>query len=175
MSWRAVGRCSCCAATASARPTHAILGHRIPREEVESIVKWIKHQLDKIQPGARLEACGGYRRGKTHSNDVDIIITWPHQDGVERGVLDKLVERLLKKGECSHPRVVAADVNCASQQDSCPTMASCTTRWLDRSARSRTTDPPTALMPLTRRSSSSACRPRRTSARRTSFAASTLS
>ncbi|GJN90389.1 hypothetical protein Rhopal_003400-T1 [Rhodotorula paludigena] len=58
------------------------LSEKIPREEVESIVKWIKHQLDKIQPGARLEACGGYRRGKTHSNDVDIIITWPHQDGL---------------------------------------------------------------------------------------------
>ncbi|GAA5998576.1 type-X family DNA polymerase [Rhodotorula paludigena] len=73
------------------------LSEKIPREEVDSIVKWIQHQLDKIQPGARLEACGGYRRGKSHSNDVDIIITWPHQDGLERGVLDKLVERLLRK------------------------------------------------------------------------------
>ncbi|BGP41573.1 hypothetical protein JCM10449v2_005564 [Rhodotorula kratochvilovae] len=77
---------------------HADLQEKIPRSEVESIRDFIKIQLDKIQPGAKLELCGGYRRGKEFSNDVDVIITFPHQDGVERGVLAKLVHRLMRKG-----------------------------------------------------------------------------
>ncbi|KAL7339811.1 sorting nexin-41 [Rhodotorula toruloides] len=38
-----------------------------------------------------------YRRGKEFSNDVDILITYPHRDGEERGVLQALVERMQQK------------------------------------------------------------------------------
>lgn len=41
---------------------------------------------------------GSYRRGKEESNDVDILITFPHAEGVERGVLCQLVQRLSAKG-----------------------------------------------------------------------------
>ncbi|BGP49717.1 hypothetical protein JCM10450v2_005622 [Rhodotorula kratochvilovae] len=55
---------------------HADLQEKIPRSKVESIRDFFKIQLDKIQPGAKLELC----------------------DGVERGVLAKLVHRLMRKG-----------------------------------------------------------------------------
>ncbi|GAA5873959.1 hypothetical protein JCM16303_002643 [Sporobolomyces ruberrimus] len=71
---------------------------KIPRSEVESIHEFVRIQLDRIEPGAHSVLCGGYRRGKTMSNDVDILITYPHQDGKERGVLRKLVHRLEAKG-----------------------------------------------------------------------------
>ncbi|GAA6049117.1 hypothetical protein JCM3770_003894 [Rhodotorula araucariae] len=77
---------------------HSDLQETMSRAEVESIRDFIQIQLDKVQPGAKLELCGGYRRGKEFSNDVDVIITYPHRDGVERGVLKKLVHRLIRKG-----------------------------------------------------------------------------
>ncbi|GAA6017371.1 hypothetical protein JCM11491_006633, partial [Sporobolomyces phaffii] len=71
---------------------------KIPRSEVESIHAFVRIQLDRIEPGAHTVLCGGYRRGKAMSNDVDILITYPHQDGKERGLLRKLVHRLEAKG-----------------------------------------------------------------------------
>ncbi|GAA5832925.1 hypothetical protein JCM5353_003306 [Sporobolomyces roseus] len=71
---------------------------KIPRADVESIQEFVRIQLDRIQPGAHTVLCGGYRRGKTESNDVDILITYPHEDGKERGILRKLVQRLEAKG-----------------------------------------------------------------------------
>lgn len=78
---------------------------------------WIKIQLDKVEPGAHTVLTGGsvtshpslldrpidkkvhrYRRGKSESNDIDILITYPHEDGKERGVLEALLHRLQKKG-----------------------------------------------------------------------------
>lgn len=40
-----------------------------------------------------------YRRGKCHSGDVDILITYPHEEGKEKGILTRLLARLLEKGE----------------------------------------------------------------------------
>ncbi|GAA5960812.1 hypothetical protein JCM3765_000826 [Sporobolomyces pararoseus] len=77
---------------------HDDIQEKIPRSEVESIQEFVRIQLDRIKPGAHTVLCGGYRRGKTMSNDVDILITYPHQDGRERGVLRKLVRRLEAKG-----------------------------------------------------------------------------
>lgn len=53
----------------------------------------------------RSGATDRYRRGKTMSNDVDILITYPHQDGIERGILRKLVSRLEAKGERALPHL----------------------------------------------------------------------
>ncbi|KAL8280347.1 hypothetical protein RQP46_007264 [Phenoliferia psychrophenolica] len=70
----------------------------MPREVVESVASFVKVQLDKVEPGAHVVLCGGYRRGKTESNDVDLLITYPWEDGKERGVLARLLDRLLAKG-----------------------------------------------------------------------------
>ncbi|KAK4049870.1 hypothetical protein OIO90_005259 [Microbotryomycetes sp. JL221] len=71
---------------------------KIPRAEVESVANFIRIQLDKIEPGAHTVLCGGYRRGKAQSNDIDLLITYPHQDGREKFVLRRLVHRLEEKG-----------------------------------------------------------------------------
>lgn len=39
-----------------------------------------------------------YRRGKSHSSDVDILITYPFRSGLERGLLTRLLARLKRKG-----------------------------------------------------------------------------
>ncbi|GAA5879209.1 hypothetical protein JCM3774_003521 [Rhodotorula dairenensis] len=80
------------------RKYHAHLTEKIPRAEVESIHEFVKIQIDKIQRGSFSILSGGYRRGKEYCNDVDILITFPHAEGIERGFLRKLVDRLLEKG-----------------------------------------------------------------------------
>ncbi|GAA6024604.1 hypothetical protein JCM10207_001018 [Rhodosporidiobolus poonsookiae] len=70
----------------------------IPRADVESIAAFVQLQLDRIETGAHILIAGGYRRGKLQSNDVDILITYPHQDGKERGILRRLCHRLEAKG-----------------------------------------------------------------------------
>ncbi|SCZ98942.1 BZ3500_MvSof-1268-A1-R1_Chr3-1g05723 [Microbotryum saponariae] len=77
---------------------HDDIQQKMPRHEVESIHEFIKIQIEKVEPGATTLLCGGYRRGKELSNDVDILITYAENDGKERGVLARLVERLRVKG-----------------------------------------------------------------------------
>ncbi|POY73408.1 hypothetical protein BMF94_3746 [Rhodotorula taiwanensis] len=85
---------------------HEDLLEKIPRAEVESIHQFVKIQLDRILLGSHSILCGGYRRGKEYSNDVDILITWPHQEGVEKGILRLLVERLQAKGLIPSDRIL---------------------------------------------------------------------
>ncbi|GAA5904753.1 hypothetical protein JCM8208_001344 [Rhodotorula glutinis] len=77
---------------------HDDIQHPIPRAEVESIARFVQLQVDRIERGSHMVICGGYRRGKTMSNDVDLLITFPHQDGKERGLLRRLCHRLEVKG-----------------------------------------------------------------------------
>ncbi|KAF9012521.1 hypothetical protein BDQ17DRAFT_1344069 [Cyathus striatus] len=51
---------------------------KIPREEAERIHAIVMCELEKFQPGCISTVVGGYRRGKTESNDVDIVIS--HSD-----------------------------------------------------------------------------------------------
>ncbi|GAA5958857.1 hypothetical protein JCM3765_000759 [Sporobolomyces pararoseus] len=76
------------------------LQEKIPREEVELIAEFVKIQIERCRPDvlAHVEICGGYRRGKPFSNDVDLLITYPHQEGYERGLLTELLQRLDSKG-----------------------------------------------------------------------------
>ncbi|BGP56672.1 hypothetical protein JCM8202v2_004302 [Rhodotorula sphaerocarpa] len=83
------------------RKFHPDLTEKILRREVESIHNFIKLQIDRVQPLSHTLLCGGqvmpscsYRRGKGESNDI----TWPHQEGVERGKLREIVDRLSQKG-----------------------------------------------------------------------------
>ncbi|BGP17708.1 hypothetical protein JCM10213_005288 [Rhodosporidiobolus nylandii] len=77
---------------------HDDIQHKIPRADVESIAAFVQLQVDRIERGAHIVIAGGYRRGKTESNDVDLLITYPHQDGKERGILRRLCRRLESKG-----------------------------------------------------------------------------
>ncbi|SGZ26175.1 BQ5605_C024g09852 [Microbotryum silenes-dioicae] len=86
---------------------HDDIQQKMPRHEVESIHEFIKIQIEKVEPGATTLLCGGYRRGKELSNDVDILITYAENDGKERGVLATLVERLRVKGFIPHDGVLS--------------------------------------------------------------------
>ncbi|GAA5824972.1 hypothetical protein JCM11251_006046 [Rhodosporidiobolus azoricus] len=77
---------------------HDDIQQSIPRKDVESIKEFVHLQLDRIERGSHIVIAGGYRRGKLQSNDVDLLITYPHQDGKERGILRKLCRCLEAKG-----------------------------------------------------------------------------
>lgn len=51
------------------------LNQRIPRHEVETLGKTIQSVLNFILPGVVFEISGSYRRGRSDSGDIDIIIT----------------------------------------------------------------------------------------------------
>ncbi|KZO98779.1 Nucleotidyltransferase [Calocera viscosa TUFC12733] len=66
---------------------------RIPRAEVEAIARKVQAALDVVLPGCTHTICGGYRRGKPTSGDVDVIFTTREQGG-EQGLVEKLVNYL---------------------------------------------------------------------------------
>lgn len=71
---------------------------RIPRAEVDAIGHFVRVTADEIWPEKALisEICGSYRRGKSSSGDVDIIISTPNQAGCPP--LRELVAALHMKG-----------------------------------------------------------------------------
>jgi DNA polymerase/3'-5' exonuclease PolX len=60
------------------------LQQRIPRREVEEISLIVRQELSSVAPGARMEVCGSYRRGKETCGDIDILIS---HDSKEEDVL----------------------------------------------------------------------------------------
>ncbi|ORY74034.1 hypothetical protein BCR35DRAFT_306809, partial [Leucosporidium creatinivorum] len=71
---------------------------KMSRADCESVANFIRIQLDRVEPGAHTVLLGGYRRGKTHSSDIDLLCTYPHEEGKEKGILSRLLYRLLAKG-----------------------------------------------------------------------------
>lgn len=55
-------------------------------------------ELRELAPGCVSTIVGGYRRGKTESNDVDIVFTHP-DPGVVKGLCKRFVRRLYEQGE----------------------------------------------------------------------------
>ncbi|KAF4521668.1 hypothetical protein B566_EDAN006256 [Ephemera danica] len=70
---------------------------RIPREEVEEIVKIIENEVQAMFPGLEVQACGSYRRGKTSCGDIDILMFHPTQD-ITKTLLVPLVKKLTDIG-----------------------------------------------------------------------------
>jgi len=77
---------------------------KIPRSEVEEIAELIMSELDKIRPGCLYTICGGYRRGKAQSNDVDIVITDPNPTSINSQItsMEDLLRQLKKKAFITH-------------------------------------------------------------------------
>lgn len=62
-------------------------------------------ELDHIQKGCKSVIAGSYRRGKSQSNDVDIVIThsdWNLGSQKMKGLCKKLVQRLHEQGFVTH-------------------------------------------------------------------------
>ena len=70
---------------------------KIPREECEQIMSLIKKELFVILPENIIDIilCGSYRRGKSSSGDMDILITRKDSGGID-GILSSLLNSLKK-------------------------------------------------------------------------------
>ncbi|KAK8003641.1 GRASP55/65 PDZ-like domain-containing protein [Apiospora arundinis] len=74
---------------------------KIPRAEVKSIADIILEHANRIRTGYEMVIVGGYRRGKSQSGDVDVIIS--HRDpGATLLFIDKLVDSLAQSGHITH-------------------------------------------------------------------------
>ncbi|KAI5890266.1 Nucleotidyltransferase [Schizophyllum commune H4-8] len=81
------------------------LAQRIPRGEVEAIHAAVVQVLDEVRPGCVTVVVGGYRRGKSLSGDVDIVIGHPKLSPTGKkvkGLSNLLVERLFERGLVTH-------------------------------------------------------------------------
>ena len=56
---------------------------RIPRNEITAIANYINKIAQKLWKGVILTCCGSYRRGKSTSGDVDILLHHPNSDTTE--------------------------------------------------------------------------------------------
>lgn len=96
----------------------------IDRPGVEMIAQRIKDVIrDGQLPECRVEIVGGYRRGKTHNNDADILISPLYQEGIGK-ILSDIVDSLLSTGH------VAAIMNFS--KESTRTKSTATMDRLDR-------------------------------------------
>ncbi|WRT66545.1 uncharacterized protein IL334_003504 [Kwoniella shivajii] len=77
------------------------LDQKISREEVEEIAECVLEHLEAYIPGCEYTVCGGYRRGKPASNDVDVIFRPPGMDQ-DIGLLKDLYLRLSDLGIITH-------------------------------------------------------------------------
>ncbi|KAL9653895.1 hypothetical protein ABK040_012954 [Willaertia magna] len=70
---------------------------RIPREQVEEISKVVGDIASEFSKNLTCETCGSYRRGKSDSGDVDILISTKENDNANLyGLLPKIVEKLME-------------------------------------------------------------------------------
>ena len=58
----------------------------------------MSYQIYLLSRRLTLRSGGSYRRGKLLSGDMDLLITYPHQEGREKGILQRLLYRLQAKG-----------------------------------------------------------------------------
>ena len=61
-------------------------------------------ELDTIRPGCLSTICGGFRRGKVESNDVDLVITDPNPASVSDQItcMEDLLRQLKKRAIITH-------------------------------------------------------------------------
>ncbi|ODN80607.1 hypothetical protein L202_02797 [Cryptococcus amylolentus CBS 6039] len=77
------------------------LDQPIPREEVEEIAACIMEHVGAFISDCQHTICGGYRRGKTQSNDVDVVLCPPEQDQ-DIGLLRAAYLRMSQLGIITH-------------------------------------------------------------------------
>ena len=75
---------------------------KIPRTEVECIATAIdEHAKKATDPNIQTVIVGGYRRGKSESGDVDVIVSHPNQD-VTLDLVSEIVKSLENDGWITH-------------------------------------------------------------------------
>ncbi|RDD43530.1 DNA-directed DNA/RNA polymerase mu [Trichoplax sp. H2] len=79
-------------------------------EQAQRIRDMVQNEIDIILPGTKSMLVGGHRRGKKAGHDTDILI-WHPEEGKERGLLTKLVDRLELKGYIKYKEMINIDAN----------------------------------------------------------------
>jgi DNA polymerase/3'-5' exonuclease PolX len=74
----------------------------IPRAEAEAIASIVGATADKIRPGMQHTIVGGYRRGKAHIHDVDIIVSHTDHSQTTGGFIRMLVSALEQSNHITH-------------------------------------------------------------------------
>jgi DNA polymerase IV len=74
---------------------------KIPRAEVESISNIILAHANKIRKGFQMVIVGGYRRGKTESGDVDVVLSHPDESAT-LGFVERIVVSLERDKYITH-------------------------------------------------------------------------
>jgi len=77
------------------------LDSKISRREVQEIADCVMENLNLLVHGCKYTLCGGYRRGKSESSDVDIVFAPPNVDQ-DIGLLKDLHLRLGALGIITH-------------------------------------------------------------------------
>lgn len=81
---------------------HGVYKQGIPRAEIDKINIYLRKQVVKVDKGLNHIICGSYRREKTVSNDIDVLITHPKiktESQIDKQVKNYLIQfiELLKK------------------------------------------------------------------------------
>jgi DNA polymerase IV len=74
---------------------------KIPRSEVEAIGNIILEHANKLHKGFQMVIVGGYRRGKSQSGDVDVILTHPNEN-FTNGFIQDIVQALEESKWITH-------------------------------------------------------------------------
>lgn len=74
---------------------------KIPRDEVERIGAIVLNHANEICPGFEMVICGGYRRGKPNSGDVDVMLTHRDED-LTLDFIDHIVTALENSDYITH-------------------------------------------------------------------------
>lgn len=78
------------------------IAQRIPRAEMDVLKAEAFRYIGEVFPGAKMEACGSYRRGAASSGDIDVLMTVDgfssHKKDSHNHVLETVVEHMKKKG-----------------------------------------------------------------------------
>ncbi|XP_022373934.1 DNA-directed DNA/RNA polymerase mu isoform X3 [Enhydra lutris kenyoni] len=69
----------------------------VQRPEAEALQQEVEAAAVDILPGATVTLVGGFRRGKLHGHDVDLLLSHP-QEGLEAGLLPHVMCRLERQG-----------------------------------------------------------------------------
>lgn len=59
---------------------YGIVQGKIPRAEITATYKWLVQQAKLIDPDLQLVICGSYRRGRSTSGDIDVLLYHPNAD-----------------------------------------------------------------------------------------------
>ncbi|CAJ2507964.1 Uu.00g091500.m01.CDS01 [Anthostomella pinea] len=80
---------------------------KIPRAEVESIADIILQHANRIRDGYQMVIVGGYRRGKTASGDVDVVISHPDASATDFFIND-IANSLEEDGHITHTLTISS-------------------------------------------------------------------